>query len=327
MTDRLSMLHQWLRVDLDMKSYDLACASEDASFRRYYRVVSDGDSHIVMDAPPDKEDCRAFLDVTERLLRSGINVPIVYAQDLQKGFLLLSDLGRSLYLDKLCDENADALYTDAIRSLVKMQIHAPLNNLPSYSESLLMQEMCLFRDWLLERHCQISLNTTEQSQLNEVFQLLSESATKQAQVFVHRDFHSRNLILNDRNPGVIDYQDAVTGPVSYDLVSLLKDCYIKWPLSKVDRWVQLYLEFLAEASDLQIGKDEFKRHFDLMGVQRHLKASGIFARLNHRDGKPDYLKDIPRTLSYIVDLSNDYPELKNLIALLQGKVIPGLGRA
>lgn len=326
MTDRLHMLHEWLHVDLDIASYDLKPASEDASFRRYYRLVSAGESRIVMDAPPDKEDCRPFLDVTERLLASGINVPRVFAQDLTKGFLLLSDLGEELYLDKLSEHNVDELYGDAIRALVLMQSHAPLQNLPFYTESLLMQEMALFRDWLLAKHVQKSLSERQLMQLQELFVCLTESAMAQAQVFVHRDFHSRNLILNKNNPGVIDYQDAVLGPQSYDLVSLLKDCYIKWPRAKVEEWLLQYYHQLDEVIRAQLSKEEFKRGFDLMGVQRHLKASGIFARLYHRDGKSDYLKDIPRTLSYIVDLEDEYAELTGLIDLLQTSVLPALVR-
>jgi hypothetical protein len=326
MTDRLSMLHEWLRVDLDMANYELAPASQDASFRRYFRIVSSETSYIVMDAPPEKEDCTAFLSVTERLQKCDVNVPEVFARNLRQGFLLLSDLGTELYLDKLNDENADGLYSDAIRTIVKMQTGGSVKDLPAYNLSLLMQEMNLFRDWLVEKHCRLSLNEAELKQLELVFQLLTESALKQTVVFVHRDFHSRNLLLNKINPGVIDYQDAISGPQSYDLVSLLKDCYIKWPLSKIDAWFQLYYDQASESADLEISRDEFKRGFDLMGVQRHLKASGIFARLNHRDGKTDYLRDIPRTLSYIVELENDYPELKMLIELLLMKVLPALER-
>jgi N-acetylmuramate 1-kinase len=324
MTDRLHMLHQWLCIDLNMLAYDLAPASEDASFRQYYRVVSAGESRIVMDAPPEKEDCRPFLDVTQRLLASGVNAPKVFAQDLGKGFLLLTDLGEELYLAKLDESNADSLYGDAIGALLKMQVHAPLENLPPYDESLLMQEMGLFRDWLLAKHLQKPLAGKALKQLEDLFALLTESALGQTQVFVHRDFHSRNLILNQNNPGIIDYQDAVLGPLSYDLVSLLKDCYIKWPRSRVEQWLSQYHEQLADAMNIQVSRDEFRRCFDLMGVQRHLKVGGIFARLYLRDGKDGYLKDIPRTLSYIVDLKDDYPELAWLITLLQDSVLPGL---
>ncbi len=326
MTDRLSMLHEWLRVDLGLTNYDLQPASEDASFRRYYRVITAGKTQIVMDAPPDKEDCQPFLDVTKRLLAADVNVPCVFAQDLQQGFLLLSDLGTRLYLGELNENRADRLYGDAITTLVKMQTRSSVENLPLYTEALLIQEMGLFNDYLLDKHLQQPLTEQPLAQLRALFVYLAESATSQPQVFVHRDFHSRNLILNQNNPGVIDYQDAVVGPVSYDLVSLLKDCYIKWPQSKVEQWLLQYHRQLVNVMGVQVSREEFRRWFDLMGVQRHLKASGIFARLYHRDGKTDYLKDIPRTLSYILDLKDEYPELQYLMALLQDTVLPGLAR-
>jgi aminoglycoside/choline kinase family phosphotransferase len=251
-------------------------------------------------------------------------VPEIFARDLDKGFLLLSDLGTELYLDKLNSTNADELYKDAISALLKIQVNASIENLPAYSESLLMQEMTLFRDWLLDKHLGIPLRGKALKQLEQLFVFLTGAAMSQPKVFVHRDYHSRNLLLNDNNPGIIDYQDAVFGPLSYDLVSLLKDCYIKWPQVKVQAWVQQYYEQLVDVISVKMSADEFRRSFDLMGVQRHLKASGIFARLNHRDGKPGYLEEIPMTLSYIVDLKDDYPELQNLVSLLQNSVLPAM---
>jgi N-acetylmuramate 1-kinase len=318
------MLHEWLHDDLNMKDYALSSASEDASFRRYFRVKAVGKSRIVMDAPPDKEDCRAFLDITQRLHKGGLNVPQVFAQDLEKGFLLLSDFGTELYLDKLQDINADELYSDAIEALVQMQCRTELPGLPVYSEELLMQEMSLFTEWLVKRHCSISLDAAELENIHASFRLLANSALKQPQVFVHRDFHSRNLMVCRNNPGIIDYQDALVGPVSYDLVSLLKDCYRKWPSAKTDEWTQFYLSRHAESTGVDISGHAFQRYFDLMGVQRHLKASGIFARLNHRDGKAEFLQDIPRTLSYIIDLRESYPELQSLIKLILESVLPAM---
>jgi aminoglycoside/choline kinase family phosphotransferase len=326
MSDRLDMLHEWLHDDLNIGTYVLSPASEDASFRRYFRVKADGRSRIVMDAPPDKEDCHAFLDVTQRLVDGELNVPQVFAKDLEKGFLLLSDLGTDLYLHKLEERNADELYSDAIEALVQMQNRITLKGLPVYSEELLMQEMSLFSDWLVQRHCQISLDAAELEGMQALFRLLANSALKQPQVFVHRDFHSRNLMVCKNNPGIIDYQDALVGPLSYDLVSLLKDCYRKWPRAKIDEWTQLYLNRYAESAAVDVSAQEFKRYFDLMGVQRHLKASGIFARLNHRDGKADFLQDIPRTLSYIIDLQERYPELLGLVKLIREAVLPVLER-
>ncbi len=322
MTERLQMLRDWLQLDLSLTIDDLVPASEDASFRKYFRIISGQKTYIVMDAPPEKENCGPFLDVSERLQRCGTNAPEVYAKDLERGFLLLSDLGTELYLDKLSGNNADQLYRDAITALLKMQFHASVEKLPDYSEKLLMQEMALFRDWLLDKHLGSPLTGKSLKQLEDLFVLLIESAKSQPQVFVHRDYHSRNLILNRNNPGIIDYQDAVLGPLSYDLVSLLKDCYIKWPQSRVQKWSGDYYRQLVSNYDVQLSAESFKRCFDLMGVQRHLKASGIFARLNHRDHKPGYLQDIPRTLSYIVDLEGVYPELEHLIDLLQNSVLP-----
>ncbi|MBT7953538.1 MAG: phosphotransferase [Gammaproteobacteria bacterium] len=324
MTDRLQMLRDWLQLDLNLTIDDLAPASEDASFRKYFRIISGQLTYIVMDAPPEKESCDAFLDVSERLRHCGTNAPEVYAKDLEKGFLLLSDLGTELYLDKLNEDNADQLYGDAITALLKMQFRASVEKLPVYSEKLLMQEMTLFRDWLLDKHLGSPLTGKSLKQMEDLFILLIKSAKSQPQIFVHRDYHSRNLILNRNNPGIIDYQDAVLGPLSYDLVSLLKDCYIKWPQSRVQFWIGDYYQQLVSNYDVQLSAENFKRCFDLMGVQRHLKASGIFARLNHRDHKPAYLQDIPRTLSYIVDLEGVYPELEHLIDLLKNSVLPAM---
>ena len=326
MSDRLRMIHEWLHDDLNMNTYVLSPASEDASFRRYFRVELEGRSQIIMDAPPDKEDCQPFLDITRRLQDGGLNVPQVFAEDLEKGFLLLSDLGTDPYLHNLEESNADDLYSDAIEALLQMQSRTALQGLPVYSEELLMQEMTLFSDWLVKRHCQISLDAAEQEGMYALFRLLANSALQQPQVFVHRDFHSRNLMVCENNPGIIDYQDALVGPISYDLVSLLKDCYRKWPQAKIHEWMQLYLSRYAESMANEVSAQEFKRYFDLMGVQRHLKASGIFARLNHRDGKSHFLGDIPRTLSYIVDLQESYPELVDLVKLILESVLPILER-
>ncbi len=318
------MLRRWLDKELALVSYDLTPASEDASFRRYFRVHHQDRTFIVMDAPPDKEDCSAFLDVTERLRNCGLHAPEVHAQDLQQGFLLLEDLGSVSYLQKLNADNVDELYGDAMAALLQFQVRAKVSSLPPYDEALLMQEMQLFPDWLLGEHLGISINEEQESQLQTLFISLAENALAQPAVFVHRDYHSRNLMVQDPNPGIIDYQDAVHGPVTYDLVSLLKDCYVKWPVDRVHGWLASYHSRYCDSTSSNIGIDQFTRWFDLMGVQRHLKASGIFARLCHRDGKPGYLADIPRTLSYIVDLEESYDELGWLVELIKADVLPGL---
>ena len=328
MTTRLQQLHHWLSEIVGSKEYTLESASDDASFRRYFRLTHNDETFIVMDAPPAQEDCNPFINVAERLLAADINVPRVIEKDLDQGFLLLSDLGDKQYLDELTEENADRLYEDAMQIIFHMQQRADTTELPPYDEKLLMQEMELFRHWLLEKHIGLELTAETQGVLDDVFKLLMNEALSQPKVFVHRDYHSRNLMTCNPdesgnifgNPGVLDFQDAVNGPFTYDLVSLLKDCYIKWPGQQIQRWVNNYFEQLAEGYP-DVDKKQFVRWFDLMGVQRHLKASGIFARLYHRDGKSGYLVEIPRTLSYIVDLNEDYPELQGLIELIQRHVL------
>ncbi|MEE8233846.1 MAG: phosphotransferase [Gammaproteobacteria bacterium] len=324
MTKRLQQLNQWLSEIIGTEDYQLQPASGDASFRRYFRLTQNDETCIVMDAPPAQEGCSPFIDVAERLLAVNINVPRILEKNLKQGFLLLSDLGDEQYLDHLTEESADKLYQDAMQALFCMQQQIDTSGLPPYDETLLLQEMELFRDWLLEKHIGQNLSDESQAMLDEVFKLLLDEALAQPKVFVHRDYHSRNLMINgpgsgpgSGNPGVLDFQDAVCGPFTYDLVSLLKDCYIKWPRQRIQDWAHNFFEQIAE-NHPDIGEREFMRWFDLMGVQRHLKASGIFARLYHRDGKSDYLADIPRTLSYIADLNDKYPELQGLIELIQG---------
>jgi N-acetylmuramate 1-kinase len=322
MPDRLEQLHIWICKSLGMNDYKLQPASEDASFRRYFRLQFGTQSFIIMDAPPDRESCEPFIDIANRLLATGVHVPEILEADSVNGFILLSDLGPRLYLASLNDENADTLYDDALAALLTMQQRTDIIGMPLYSDNLLLAEMNLFSDWLLGRHLQIHLNEGQRHTLNNIFDMLKKNALTQPQVFVHRDYHSRNLMVcEELNPGILDFQDAVIGPVTYDLVSLLKDCYIKWPRDRVNAWA---LDFYYQLEQSAFNESEFLRWFDLMGVQRHLKASGIFARLYHRDNKNGYLKDIPRTLSYIMDLQADYPELEFLTELLDNEVMPGL---
>ena len=312
MPDRLSLLHEWLRGLFGADDYRLAPASADASQRRYYRVARGAETFIAMDAPPGREDIRAFMRITARLA-TRVNVPVIHHSDPARGFLLLSDLG-------------DQTYRDAIDALVRMQTAVPGAGLAVYDAARLRAELALFDDWLVQRQLGIALDAGEAQALENIQALLIQNALEQPRVFVHRDYHSRNLMLAPTaNPGVLDYQDAVAGPLAYDLVSLLKDCYIKWPARDIDRWLGYYLAELqrrrpAWAAD----RDRFRRWFDLMGAQRHLKASGIFARLARRDGKPGFLADIPRTLSYILDLQPAYPELRPLCEIIERRVLPGL---
>ena len=286
----------------------------DASFRRYFRVTcDDGRRFVLMDSPPDKEDPAPFAEITRRLLDAEVTVPRIHYQDLSQGLLLLDDLGDALYLDRLNHDTADALYRDAINALVKIQ-QADTHSLPAFDEPLLLEEMHLFTDWLLKQRLGIALNTGAQQIYEEAFRRLVENAREQPQTFVHRDYHSRNLLLipHGNSPGILDHQDAVLGPLSYDLVSLLKDCYIRWGEADVARWRDYYLERSRANGGADIDEAHFVRWFDLMGMQRHFKAAGIFARLYCRDGKRGYLADIPRTVDYIADCAASYDEFGDL---------------
>lgn len=324
MSNRLNALTNWLQTHLDILAPELVPVTNDASFRRYFRVRVNGISHIVMDAPPNKEDCTPFIDVAQRLQASGLNAPRIIASDLEQGFLLLTDLGSQLYLSVLDEARVESLYGDALEALIIMQTRTSRNGLPLYDHHLLHQEMNLFTNWLVGQHLNLFLSESQQARLETIFELLSTSALAQPQVFVHRDYHSRNLmVVPHHNPGILDFQDAVQGPVTYDLVSLLRDCYIAWPREQVNRWAKYYYTRMQPLGSLNgISETQFLRGFDWMGIQRHLKASGIFARLYHRDGKTNYLKDIPRTLNYIVEVGADYSELAFLHQFVKQQVLP-----
>lgn len=327
MPQRLELLKRWLDNELEFTDYTLAPASSDASFRRYFRVVHDGASFIVMDAPPEKEDSRPFIQVARQLVDAGLNAPEVLDEDLGQGFLLLSDLGSRPYLGELNEASVERLYGDALGALATLQTCA-CDSLPPYDRALLLREMELFREWLVGKHLGIALDATQNAMLDAAFGLLADNALAQPQVFVHRDYHSRNLMVTARNnPGILDFQDAVCGPVTYDLVSLLRDCYIAWPRTRVEDWALGYQELALQTGILREEHEDpaqFLRWFDLMGVQRHLKASGIFARLNHRDGKPGYLGDIPRTLGYITDMAGRHPALAPLCDFVENEVLARL---
>lgn len=322
MPQRLEQLNHWLQRDLRLPPYAIAPASSDASFRRYFRVTFDGESRIVMDAPPVQEDTGPFVRIARRLREIGLNVPEILAEEPGQGFLLLSDLGSQQYLSVLDEQNVERLYGDALGALSILQACGPgAEELPPYDEAQLLREMELFREWYLGRHLGLTLTAAEQQVLDRTFRLLAASALEQPRVSVHRDYHSRNLMVAPHNPGILDFQDAMFGPVTYDLVSLLRDCYIAWPQALVEEWVLGYQDLALHSGILRDHDEErFLRWFDLMGVQRHFKASGIFARLNHRDGKPGYLKDIPRTLGYVQAVAERYPELHELATLLQERL-------
>lgn len=327
---RLQALRAWLERSLGFAGFGLAPASADASFRRYFRVTRAGHAPlIVMDAPPGREDVGPYLRVAAMLQRIGVNAPRVLERSVEDGFLLLSDLGTRMYLPELSQPGrADPLYADALDALVRIQSHgAPAAlELPPYDAKLLRFEMSLFPDWLLQRHLGLALSAQEETMLRESMDALVANALEQPQVFVHRDYHSRNLMVCPAaNPGILDFQDAVRGGLTYDLVSLLRDSYIAWPQQRVVGWA---LEFRrkAAAAGLETGRDEaqFLRWFDLMGVQRHLKVGGIFARLWHRDGKQGYLADIPRTLQYAVGSCARHADFAELGALIESRVLPAV---
>ena len=318
MPERKQQLQHWPQSVLKSDNFTFAPASSDASFRRYFRVQFQDTTQIAMDAPPNKENSQPFIDIAELLLNIDVQAPKVIQHDLTQGFLLLSDLGNTQYLDVLNNDNVNNYYSDAINTIIKFQnTISPETTLPAYDEELLLFEMSLFKDWFLADQLAIELHENQLSILEETFKKLANSALEQPIVFVHRDYHSRNLMVREHNnPGVLDFQDAVFGPVTYDLVSLLRDCYITWPEQQIKTWAIDFYRQQYSAGKIDCSETTFLRWFDWMGIQRHLKAIGIFSRLNKRDSKPGYLGDIPRTLNYIIDVAANYDELKPLSTLL-----------
>lgn len=322
---RLEQLIQWLdqlpqNYEFDLKS--VVPASSDASFRRYFRVNSAQNgqkcSFIVMDAPPDKEDSRPFIKISKLFQDAGLQVPVVLESDLNQGFLLLTDLGNTTYLSIINAENASSLYQDASSALIKLQLASQPGILPNYDAALLTREMELFPEWYLGKHLNFKLDSAQQNSWNAIVKLLVENNLSQPQTYVHRDYHCRNLMFTENNnPGVLDFQDAVYGPITYDLVSLWRDAYIEWDEEQQMDWVIRYWE-RAKKAGLPVNADfgEFYRDFEWMGLQRHLKVLGIFARLYHRDGKDGYLKDLPLVLRYTEKVAGRYIAFKPLIRIL-----------
>ena len=323
--DRKLKLETWLKTQIN-QPFTLTTASADASFRRYFRVHCDNfegyKTLIAMDAPPPQEDCAPFVTVAKLLIDAGLNVPRVLAQDLTNGFLLLSDLGDDTYLSQLNPQNAQALYGDATSALIKMQLASKPDVLPNYDDALLTREMQLFPDWYVAKHLGVSLNLDQQQVLSNTFALLTKNILAQGQVTVHRDYHSRNLMAclnqnNNTNPGILDFQDAVYGAITYDLVSLLKDAYIAWDEEQIIDWAVRYWQSARKAGlPVPIDFSEFYRDFEWMGAQRHIKILGIFARLSYRDGKDAYIKDMPLVHNYLHKVCERYIELRPLLRLL-----------
>lgn len=328
--ERLENIKHWLTSSLGLNAQGIAPASSDASFRRYFRIFDGGISYIVMDAPPNLEDCRQFIKVARAFHDMDMNVPLIHEQDLKQGFLLLSDLGDQQYLSVLDESNVEQLYGDALEALYRLQVGSQGQErfLPPYDKALMYREVRLFDEWFLTKYLDVRLSDEQSEMLEGAYQFLITEALQQPKSWVHRDYHSRNLMLCEQdNPGVLDFQDAVYGPVTYDLVSLLKDCYIHWPRERVVAWVRSYYERIEGELDLE-GYDEkaFLRAFDIMGAQRHLKAIGIFARLKMRDDKPGYLKDIPRTLNYVCEVAGAFSELTEFHVFLVESVLPKMAR-
>jgi len=323
---RLQHLKVWLDEQLAILFADqgwgavppatLTAASSDASFRRYFRWEGEGRSFVVMDAPPPQENCKPFVDIAFLLAKSGINVPKIYAEDLERGFLLLNDLGNQTYLDVIDGENADALFDNALQALLAFQQLPMVAPLPSYDVALLRRELELFPEWYVKRELGVEFDAAQQKQWQQISDLLIDSALAQPKVLVHRDYMPRNLMLSEPNPGVLDFQDAVYGPVTYDVTCLFKDAFLSWPEERVRGWLENYWQ-QASALNIPVQPDfeDFLRASDLMGVQRHLKVIGIFARICHRDGKPRYLADVPRFFSYIEAVIARRPELAELQTL------------
>lgn len=316
--DRDTLRLDWTRQALADPDARLERASNDASFRSYWRAHSAGRPWIVMDAPPDKEDIRPWLDVADRLSRAGLHVPDIQAADPARGFVLMEDLGDQLLLPALNASSVDAHYARAMDALLAMQRHADTTGLPDYDEQRLVAEMELMPEWFLKRHLGFVPECEQWDVVESAFRALVDSAQSQPQVFVHRDFHSRNLLVTEvDSPGVIDFQDAVRGPATYDLVSLLRDCYIEWPEERVRGWALDFRDKLAAAGVAVPTEGAFLRAFDLMGLQRHIKVLGIFCRLWYRDGKAGYLHDLPLVWRYTRDVGRRHPETAPLIDLLE----------
>lgn len=315
--ERLESLRHWVAGCLGGQEFDLAPASSDASFRRYFRVTFDGGNYIVMDAPPSHEDCRPFIKVARLFADAGVHVPRVLAEDLAQGFLLLSDLGPVTYLMVLNESSARDLYLAANAAVVRIQLASRPGELPAYERDLLLRELTLFPDWYVTKHLAHTLTDGQTHLMNQAFERILANNLAQSKVYVHRDYHSRNLMLSEPNPGILDFQDAVYGPITYDLASLYKDAYIRWEEEQVLDWVIRYWE-AARKVRLPVAADfsDFYRDFEWMGAQRHIKVLGIFARLYHRDGKDAYLNDMPLVMDYLRKTCERYTELHPMLRLL-----------
>ena len=315
--NRRQQAEHWAAEQLQWTDWSSDAISSDASFRSYYRIRQGAQSVVIMDAPPERESVSAFIDIAGRLAQVGLHVPAILAQDLDHGFLLLEDLGSRPFHEALSPDNADALFSDALASLRVMQTKIDCGGLQAYDAGRLMQELALFPDWFLHHHWQVEPSDGELDDWDLLCATLIRWALDQPQVFCHRDYMPRNLMLSDPNPGIIDFQDAVLGPISYDPVCLFRDAFLSWPIERVDAWLESYrLQGLSAGLPLPESPELWRRTCDFMGVQRHLKVIGIFARIRYRDGKPKYLEDAPRFFAYLDQAIRRNPELAPLERLI-----------
>ncbi|KAF1684861.1 aminoglycoside phosphotransferase [Pseudoxanthomonas broegbernensis] len=317
-TDRADQRLAWTRQALSDPALALQVASADASFRSYWRTSSGGSTWIVMDAPPGREDVGPWLEIGARLARAGLHTPAVRAADPALGFVLMEDLGERLYLPELSETRADALYAQAIDAILAMQVHASADGLPAFDEPWMTMELELMPEWFLRRHLGLHLECEDWDPLESAFRAILNAAHAQPQRFMHRDFHSRNLlVVADNAPGVIDFQGAMRGPLAYDLASLLRDCYIAWPEERVAAWREAYRRRAVAAGLTDAGEARFARWFDLAGLQRHVKVLGLFCRLAYRDGKPGYLADLPLVWRYVREVGSRHPDIRPMVRLLE----------
>ncbi len=329
--DRALARLNFARLHMGNRDITVEVASADASFRSYWRVRAGARSLIVMDAPPPQEDIRPWLNIGARLRAVGLHAPEVFAADAEHGFVLMEDLGTHTYLPELNDANVDVLYDDALDALLVMQTQVDANDLPHFDATRTIPEMELLGEWFLQRHLGYAPSCNEWDVIEAALRLIAGAADEQPRRFMHRDYHSRNLLVADQknpaviapgflNPGIIDYQGAMLGPIAYDLASLLRDCYIAWPIERVDVWVEQYRQRLVAAGLVTVDGAHFRHWFDLIGLQRHLKVLGLFCRLWYRDGKAGYLADLPLVLNYVMTVTRLYPQLVDFSNLLQGAV-------
>ncbi|GAA0911527.1 N-acetylmuramate/N-acetylglucosamine kinase [Rothia nasimurium] len=321
--DRSAARLAWARHATGLPSLDLEPASADASFRSYWRGYVDGQPVIVMDSPPEKENPAPWVEIGKRLHGAGLHTPTVMVADLEQGFLLIEDLGTRTFLPELNEGTVDALYGEALDALLRMQMHVDTSGLPAFDHAWQTMEMELMPSWLLEKHLGVSLACGDWDVIENAFSTIMRTIAEQPRAFMHRDYHSRNLLVTEeRSPGVIDFQGAMSGPITYDLASLLRDAYIVWDNEQVEGWVEAYRLRLLDARmlDETVDTDRFRRWFDLTGLQRHIKILGLFCRLCYRDGKPGYLADLPRVLRYVLDTARRHADTAPLADLIEAKI-------